>query len=1142
MKSNQESLDLLYKLKKEIEKSSNISLIKQINEMIKKVYNKQYTVSFVGHFSAGKSTLINNVIGQNILPSSPVPTTSNTAQLIASNQNSISVNLNDNQYTVVQEQEDVKKLNTEDREVESIEIEFTSDKFNKGFTFQDTPGVDSMSDNHRESAFQYLLTSNYVFYTVDYNHVQSDMNFNFIKSLNKLDIPVILVVNQIDKHDDEEISFEIYKNRVNKALKDWNLNVEEVFYVSKFETKYNEKEKFNHFIHELDKNRTEHQHFIERVTNYIKNDQLEYIKNNMEDILSEIDSTEETFDEDYKAYKEKYTVQNEHSLIQNKDEFRQNLKDTRKEILDNAYLMPYEMRETIRKYLETTAKEYKVKGLFNKEKKKEAIQNEKLDLVKEQLDLKIHDEITKVWIKSLENLNKYINDSNLFEKIINQKYTISKEALAEHVQEQPNITNDYVLIYTKGITDIITRQIRNETNSIIEEIVQNSEVKVNSYENTDQLSLYEEYIEYNELLTSLVTNNFQHYYIHLDESIDKLIDRTYVKIEDLNINNNEAKVKKTSENIIEHKESNMALLKEKVQTLSDLPIYQSEVTNIKNQIERMDENITKIAVFGTFSAGKSSLINAILKRPILLSSPNPTTASITEISYGNTQEVLFKTYDQLLEEINHITEFANQSYESIESFIKDKNIKSHPSLSSNHLAFFEAIETNFYEYVEALNNNKPVQFELEELEKLTANDTHAAFVHKIHLRLEEDWLKDKVIIDSPGLNSNNQRHTRETEQIIASSDLIIYVSYYNHAFTDKDGEFLSYMRDMNNLQQSQGLKFVINAIDLAESEEDKEAVISYVESSLDALNIKPECYPVSSKNAIKEYDEYFTKFMNALDHFVKVESKQVLQSQVESRINQLENELEQMVTTYRQDKDQFEKRKDTLLKYKNQTNFNNQIVVKSHHQLDKEIDDQLYYLKDRLMIQLNDIVKKHFNTSTVTNDFKTSLQTSTKQYIDDINQKLSLESSLIAERLKNFYNKTFDELLTPTIVELNEASILISKFKHDFENKVSVHAISIHLNDLADKTVRTISKKDLLKTSKAKEIQKGILNDTMELIDSPIVTFDDEIKQNLNSYDEQAEQYIEEYNIETNKLIDSYLSININNDLIERIEKILKEI
>src|SRR5699024_11818818 len=101
MKSNQESLDLLYKLKKEIEKSSNISLIKQINEMIKKVNNKQYTVSLVGHFFAGKSTLINNVIGQNILPSSPVPTTSKTAQLIPSNQNTNSVNLSHNQYKVV---------------------------------------------------------------------------------------------------------------------------------------------------------------------------------------------------------------------------------------------------------------------------------------------------------------------------------------------------------------------------------------------------------------------------------------------------------------------------------------------------------------------------------------------------------------------------------------------------------------------------------------------------------------------------------------------------------------------------------------------------------------------------------------------------------------------------------------------------------------------------------------------------------------------------------------------------------------------------------------------------------------------------------------------------------------------------------
>ncbi|MES5811994.1 dynamin family protein [Mammaliicoccus sciuri] len=966
MDCNQASLDLLYKLKKEIEKSSNQQLIKQINEMIKKIYNEQYTVSFVGHFSAGKSTLINNVIGQNILPSSPVPTTSNTAQLISSDKNSISVNLNNNQYTVVDNQEDVKRLNTEDREVESIEIEFTSDKFNKGFTFQDTPGVDSMSDNHRESAFQYLLTSNYVFYTVDYNHVQSDMNFNFIKSLNKLDIPVILVVNQVDKHDEDEISFETYKNRVNKAVTDWKLNLEKIFYVSKYDTPNNENQLFNQYIHQLDQQRTEHQVFIDRVTNYIKQEQLKYINQHMETILSDIDSTEETFDDDYQAYKEKFNVQSEQSLIQDKDQFTSNLKEKRKEILDNAYLMPYEMRETILHYLETTAKDYKVKGLFNKDKKKAMIQDETLEQVKEALDIKIHDEITKVWIKSLENLNKYIQDADLFEKIINQQYTISKEELSGHVQEQTSITNDYVLIYSKGITEMINRKIRNETNQLIEEIVNASEVHNESNEETNQLNEYETYVEFKNLKTSLITNNYQHYYIHLDESIDKLIDRHFIHINDLDLEDKKETKQQFKEVQTEHQENNLQQLKDQINHLKKLPLFEGEVHNIESQVERIEHNITKIAVFGTFSAGKSSLINAILQKPVLLSSPNPTTASITEISYGTEQEVTFKTYEQLLEEINHITEFANKQYSTIESFINDKEIKQHPSLSSNHLAFFEAIETNFNHYKDILKEGKSVTFDIEELEKLTADDTHAAFVHKINLRLEEAWLKDKIIIDSPGLNSNNQRHTRETEQIIASSDLIIYVSYYNHAFTDKDGEFLTYMRDMNNLQQSQGLKFVINAIDLAESEEDKQAVISYVESSLDALNIKPECYPVSSKQALKSHDDQFKRLMEALDHFVKVESKQVLKSQVESRIKQLTNELEQMVHTYRQDKAQLEKRKSTLLSYKDKQNFTNQIVIKSHHQLEKEIHDQLYYLKDRLNIQLNDIVKKHFNTSTVT--------------------------------------------------------------------------------------------------------------------------------------------------------------------------------
>ncbi len=42
-------------------------------------------------------------------------------------------------------------------------------------------------------------------------------------------------------------------------------------------------------------------------------------------------------------------------------------------------------------------------------------------------------------------------------------------------------------------------------------------------EESDDLKEYQRYTELNELRQSLTTKNYRHYYIHLDESLDKLI-------------------------------------------------------------------------------------------------------------------------------------------------------------------------------------------------------------------------------------------------------------------------------------------------------------------------------------------------------------------------------------------------------------------------------------------------------------------------------------------------------------------------------------------------------------------------------------------------------------------------------------------
>ncbi|UTI84953.1 hypothetical protein NIT60_13000 [Mammaliicoccus sciuri] len=50
------------------------------------------------------------------------------------------------------------------------------------------------------------------------------------------------------------------------------------------------------------------------------------------------------------------------------------------------------------------------------------------------------------------------------------------------------------------------------------------------------------------------------------------------------------------------------------------------------------------------------------------------------------------------------------------------------------------------------------------------------------------------------------------------------------------------------------------------------------------------------------------------------------------------------------------------------------------------------------------------------------------------------------------------------------------------------------------------------------------------------------LTKNLEHYDTIGESYIEQYNQETIHLIEDYLSVNIDNDVIEQIENVLKEI
>jgi ribosome biogenesis GTPase A len=55
----------------------------KVKQLAGKFVNEEFTIAFCGHFSAGKSKMINRLVGENLLPSSPIPTSANLVKVKA---------------------------------------------------------------------------------------------------------------------------------------------------------------------------------------------------------------------------------------------------------------------------------------------------------------------------------------------------------------------------------------------------------------------------------------------------------------------------------------------------------------------------------------------------------------------------------------------------------------------------------------------------------------------------------------------------------------------------------------------------------------------------------------------------------------------------------------------------------------------------------------------------------------------------------------------------------------------------------------------------------------------------------------------------------------------------------------------------
>lgn len=1034
-------------------------------------------------------------------------------------------------------------MNRQNVDVESVEINFPSNKFNNGFTLQDTPGVDSNVATHQSSTEQFMYTSNILFYTVDYNHVQSALNFKFMRRINEVGIPIVFVINQIDKHNEDEISFDTFKSRVEKSIKDWDIELTDTYYVSKFEHPENQINELSDYLVQMDNHRESVEDYVNRTIDFITEAQLAYIQNEIQDILDTLDIEEEDFEQAYMKFQQNQEVSEEAQLLNDSDKLLNYLKQKRKDILDNAYIMTHDMREQLRSYLESKSEDFKVGGLFNKKKKKEEEQEQRLNQATDALQDKVNQQIRQPLREDMSFLTRFINDSEVNNQILNQDYLIKPSLISDLYQPQTSISNTYVLTFSDEVVKALNKHIEHESNPIFKDAVNHAQASELTTEDNEDKQEYEKFIELKNLRESLTTHNYQHYYIHLDDSLDKLIGRTEANFELKEENSTAYHHKHEQVNHDETETANQVDIQNALQVVEDVPLFDRTKKDIKDTMHRLNNQITKIGVFGTFSAGKSSLINALLGGQYLVSSPNPTTAATTELSYGEESQITLKSSEQLLDEVNNVLEYYNASYDSLESFINSDLKKLKTQLEKNQLAFIDAIEKHYDMYLDMLNEGEVHTVSQEDVKKWSAEDEYATFVKTVHLNLPLEWLKGKIIVDSLGLHSNNQRHTNETEQILTSSDLILYVSYFNHSFTDNDKAFIEHMKAMNQLNENQAFKMVINAVDLAENEDDLNAVRDYVADALGQVNLHSEIFSVSSRKSLKEGDQGIDQLRDSIQRFADVESKTILEQQMVHQIQQMNDSYKEMIQEFHNNKEQIQARQEKLLNIKDQDRLNSQLINTTSQHTNNEVDEQIYHLNNRLNLQLLDEVKSVYNSQMTQNsDFNEEKKISTKTYLDQIHQRLYLEQSLITERIKKYFNSQLEEQIAPIIKKLNHIHVLV-KAQFDVEPDVKeTPFLKIDLNDMIAALPKQLTKRKILNPNSQRDIQEQIANVTLELLQDGL----SELKQELNVYvqqmSRQAETQFKQLEQQIQEQIDELLSFKLDDTLIQQLETKSKQL
>lgn len=867
----------------------------KMQDLLKKQQAGELTIAFCGHFSAGKSTLINTLCGSRVLPSGPLPTTANIASLRDGSPRTVLLPVRANggeqlgdqllePIEVPHDRMDEYCRNSD--EYEMVSIWGNIPLLRKGGVLLDTPGVDSNDTAHALATNSALHLADVVFYVMDYNHVQSGSNLSFARSLADWGKPLYLIINQIDKHLEEEHSFEEYQRSVEQAFKLWGISQAGIFYTSLkvAEHPLNRLTELKDTITGLlDRKEPLLEFSIQCSLHHVAREFVRRNEEAEENMLQELraeaggeGTVEGTLHELAMLDAQGGSGKTEAPEAAVRREWVMKLD----QLLNNVYLMTPNLRDAARLYLES--RHAAVKSglrLFRRkyEQEREIRQKEFLTILEEQVQAQIDWHVRDV-IRKLGQAYEVWNEE--WEGRLDQELPrVERGWIEEQARDGAVISGEYTLHYTAAVAAEITGRFRRAAIALADGLLEVlaprlARAQADLAARRAELARRAEAAARLQALSAAAAGR--------TEQLQALLGAWTPLPPGLlpKAGAGEGRGVPTPPRAAARQPQPAPLragmarpappagrqrllaaakqLAAAAEALAPYPAFGSGVRELRARATQLREGRYTIALFGAFSAGKSSFANALLGEPILPVSPHPTTAAISRIlapPSGRAHKeaaITFKSVESLQDDLTHsfdalqLGKWKPHSWRAEVARLQAVDI---PASGRAHYSFLKAAAAGWEEHESRLGSVQLTQ--LEEFAVYAAQESKACFVDSMDLYYSSPLTEQGLIlVDTPGADSIHARHTGVTFEYMKQCDALLYVTYYNHAFSRVDRQFLSHLGRVKGSFALDKMFFIVNAADLAASKEELKAVTGYVTDGLVRAGIQePQVYAVSSKLA-----------------------------------------------------------------------------------------------------------------------------------------------------------------------------------------------------------------------------------------------------------------------------------------------------